>query len=165
MKNRPFVFLLSVVSIFCMLPCCAQDYSSLKNKLLANFPGTFEGKPVHPKTYSLGIAIINQLVEDFRTVGFDEKKARWYDVDDYVLYDANSLKKIGNTCWLVYKSKDNKIIGTYMMNTENPVNNRVMHTSYQVSGGSYKVKEKINRDMFSHIICTEPATKIIQRFY
>ena len=156
-----------VLAIILTLACkaSAQNYDALKSTLLSNFPKTFEGKEVHPKTYSLGIAIINQLIEDFRKIGFDEAKARWYNVDNYILYDTSSIKKIGNTCWLVYKSNDNKIIGTYMMNTENPVNNRLLHTSYHISGGSYTVKEKIHRDMFSHVICTTSAPKRIQRFF
>lgn len=146
------------------LASLSQNYEALKALLLSNFPSTFEGKQIHPKTYKLGMAIINQLCEDFRKIGFDENKAQWYHVNDYVLYDTNSQKKIGTTCWLVYKTTDNKIIGTYMMNTENPVNNRLMHTSYHISGGSYKIKQKITRDDFSHVICQEPAKKSIRRF-
>lgn len=141
----------------------AQDYERLKNLLLSNFPKTFEGKEIHPKTYRMGMAIINQIIEDFRTVGFDEKNAYWLHATDYVLYDANTNKQIGNTYWIVYKSEDNKVIGTYMMNCENPANNRMMHTSYHISGGSYKIKEKIKKEAFSHIVCKK-QTKSIQRF-
>lgn len=141
----------------------AQDYDALKNFLLSNFPQTFEGKEIHPKTRRMGMAIISQLVEDFYRIGFDEGKAYWLHATDYVLYDANSAKQIGNTYILVYKSEDDKVIGSYVMNCENPVNNRLMHTSYHISGGSYKIKEKIKRDAFSHIVC-KTQTKSIQRF-
>lgn len=142
----------------------AQNYEALKQQLISNFPNKFDGKTVHPKTYNFAMAIINQLVEDFRRVGFDEKKAKWYHVNDYVLYDASSLKQFGTTCWLVYKTTDDKVIGTYMMNTENPANNRVMHTSYRISGGSYTIKQKITRDDFSHVICKKPEPRAINRF-
>ena len=122
MKQHKF-FLLLITIILCCIKATAQDYDALKNLMLSNFPKRFEEKEIHPKTYNLGLAIINQISEDFRTIGFDEKKARWFHVNDYFLYDVNTSKRIGNTCWLVYKSEDNKIIGTYMMNTENPVNN------------------------------------------
>ena len=141
----------------------AQDYDALKTRLLKNFPTKFENKEIHPKTYSLGIAIINQIVEDLRKIKFDEEKAIWLHATDYVLYDANTAQRIGNTYWIAYKTNDNKVIGTYMMNCENPANNRLMHTSYYISGGSYKIKEKITLHNFSHLVC-QKHEKRIQRF-
>ena len=144
--------------------CNAINYDKLEEMLSANFPETFEGKQIHPKTYKLGKAIIKQISEDLRHVEFAPEHARWLPVTDYILYDANSQKTIGNTCNLVFKSSDDKIIGTYLMNTENPVNNRILYTSYKISNGSYTIKEKIHRDIFSTIICKEPQPKLIQRF-
>lgn len=158
-----------ILTLFCLFACLikqasfAQDYDQLKARLISNFPNTFEGKPIHPRTHSFGIAIINQIIEDFRKIKFDEKNAYWLHATDYVLYDANTNKRIGNTYWLVYKTEDNKVIGTYMMNCENPANNRLLHTSYRISGGTYKIKEKITLHNFSHIVCKK-QTKSIQRF-
>lgn len=159
--NKTVIFI--VCCLITVQNAFAQNYDALKNQLLLNSPQTFEGKEIHPKTYRIGMAIINQLVEDFKTIGFDEQTAYWLHATDYVLYDANSNKQIGNTYWIVYKSEDNKIIGTYMMNCENPANNRMMHTSYHFSGGSYKIKEKIKKEAFSHIVCKKQI-KTIQRF-
>ena len=156
------IFLVSVFLVFGQ-NCFAQDYDELKTRLIKNFPNTFENKPIHPRTYSFGMAIINQIIEDFRKIGFDEKKAYWLHATDYVLYDANTNKRIGNTYWIVYKSEDDKVIGTYMMNCENPANNRLLHTSYKISGGTYRIKEKITLHNFSHIVCKQ-QTKRIQRF-
>ncbi|MBQ2870258.1 hypothetical protein IJE86_01000 [bacterium] len=163
MKLKNIVFSIVFVLILLGQNSFAQDYSALKSRLINNFPNTFEGKPVHPRTYSFGMAIINQLIEDFRKIGFDESNAYWLHATDYVLYDANTNKRIGNTYWIVYKSEDDKVIGTYMMNCENPANNRLMHTSYKMSGGSYKIKKKITLHNFSHIVCKQ-QTKRIQRF-
>ncbi len=156
------------LSLFLALFCCANSvfadsYDRLKSVLLSNFPPTFEGKTLHPRTRELGLAIINQIIEDMRTVGFSEANARWLHATDYVLYDSNTSRKIGNTAWIVYKSEDDKVIGTYMMNCENPANNRLMHTSYHISGGTYKIKEKIEKEAFSQIVCKEPS-RSIQRF-
>lgn len=160
-KNKHLILLFCL--LFIVQSSIAQKYDALKSLLLSNFPKTFEGKKIHPQTYKMGMAIINQLIEDFRTVGFDEQKAYWLHATDYVLYDAATNKRIGNTYWIVYKSADDKVIGTYMMNCENPANNRMMHTSYHFSGGSYRIKEKIRKEAFSHIVC-KTQTKSIQRF-
>ncbi len=163
MKLKNKVLLLLITSILLTQNVFAQNYDALKQRLLNNFPKTFEGKEVHPRTYSLGIAIINQIIEDLRKIEFDENKAIWLHATDYVLYDANSAKRIGNTYWLAYKTEDNKVLGTYMMNCENPANNRLLHTSYYMSGGSYKIKEKITLHNFSHLVCKKQE-KRIQRF-
>ena len=141
----------------------AQDYDALKNKLTNNFPKTFNGQKIPQRTYSFGQTIINQIIEDLRKIGFDEDEAIWLHANDYVLYDAKTAKLIGNTYWLAYKTEDNKVLGTYMMNCQNPANNRLMHTSYNVSGGSYKIKEKITLHNFSHLVCKKHE-KRIQRF-
>ena len=160
-KNK---FLLSIfLSSLCVQMTFAQDYDALKQRLLNNFPKTFEGKEIHPRTYSLGMAIINQITEDLRKMDFEEDKAIWLHANDYVLYDSNSAKRIGNTYWIAYKTEDNKVLGTYMMNCENPANNRLMHTSYFMSGGSYKIKKKITLHNFSHLVCKKHE-KRIQRF-
>ena len=152
-----FIFLVSAQIVF------AQDYDALKQRLINNFPKIFNGEVVPQKTYSFGLAIINQIIEDLRKIKFDEKDAIWLHATNYVLYDASTAQKIGNTYWLVYKTEDEKVLGTYMMNCENPANNRIMHTSYKISGGSYKIKEKITLHDFSHLVCvTQP--KRIQRF-
>lgn len=157
--------ILFLISIFCVTSnaCLAQDYDALKLKLLNNFPSTFEGKEIYPKTYSLGLAIIDQIIEDLRKIKFDEKNAVWLHANEYVLYDANTAQKIGNTNYITYKTEDNKVLGTYLMNCENPANNRLMHTSYNISGGSYSIKEKITLHNFSHLVCKN-HTKKIQRF-
>ena len=141
----------------------AQNYDDLNSCLLKNFPKTFEGKEIHPRTYSLGLAIINQITEDLRKMEFDEKSAIWLHANDYVLYDARSAKRIGNTYFIAYKTEDNKVLGTYTMNCENPVNNRLLHTSYRYSGGSYSIKQKITLHNFSHLVC-RPIEKVINRF-
>ncbi len=141
----------------------AQDYDELELRLLNNFPKTFEGKEVHPRTYSLGFAIINQIAEDLRKMKFEEQRAIWLHVNDYVLYDANSAKRIGNTYYIAYKTQDDKVLGTYIMNCENPANNRLMHTSYRISGGSYSIEQKITLHDFSHLVC-KPKEKLVQRF-
>lgn len=161
--NNKYLFSLIAIITFFTQAVLAQDYDKLNSKLLANFPKTFEGKEIHPKTYSLGLAIINQISEDLRTMKFEENSAIWLHANDYVLYDANSAKKIGNTYYIAYKTEDNKVLGTYIMNCENPANNRLLHTSYNISGGSYKIKQKITLHDFSHLVCKQ-AQKKIQRF-
>lgn len=163
MKLKNKTLFLFITSILLTQNVFAQDYDALKQRLINNFPKTFEGKEVHPRTYSFGIAIINQITEDLRKIEFDENKSIWLHATDYVLYDANSAKRIGNTYWLAYKTEDNKVLGTYMMNCENPANNRLLHTSYYISGGSYKIKKKITLHNFSHIVCKKQE-KRIQRF-
>ena len=161
LKNN---FLLSIlIFLFFGQTIFAQDYDELKQRLLNNFPKKFEGKEIHPRTYFFGIAIINQITEDLRKIDFDEANAIWLHANSYVLYDANSAKRIGNNYWLAYKTEDNKVLGTYMMNCENPANNRLLHTSYFISGGNYKIKQKITLHDFSHIVC-KYHEKRIQRF-
>ncbi len=160
-KNK-FVFLI-FLSLFCAQNVLAQDYDALKQRLLNNLPSTFEGKEIHPKTYSLGLAIINQIVEDLRKIEFDENKAIWLHANNYVLYDSATAKRLGKTYWIAYKTEDNKVLGTYMMNCENPANNRLLHTSYHLSSGSYKIKKKITLHDFSHLVCKKHEKKI-QRF-
>jgi len=157
-----FLSIIFIIS-FVVQSAFAQDYDVLKQRLLKNFPSTFEGKEIHPRIYSFGIAIINQIIEDLRKIEFDENKAIWLHANDYVLYDSATAKRIGNTYWIAYKTEDNKVLGTYMMNCENPANNRLMHTSYYISGGSYKIKKKITLHDFSHLVCKKHE-KRIQRF-
>lgn len=165
MNSKQVLLILSALILVCGISqkVFADSYDDLHARLLANFPSTFEGKPLHPRTKTLGLAIINQIIEDMRKTGFSEAGANWHHASDYVLYDANVNKKIGNTWWIVYKSADDKVIGTYMMNCDNPANNRLMHTSYKFSGGSYKIKEKIEKETFSHLVCKE-TRRDIQRF-
>ena len=165
MKNkRRFIFIFLMIMSLTYTPAYGvQDYDKLKQKLLNNFPSVFEGKTIHPRTYSLGIAIINQISEDLRKIKFDEETAIWLHASDYILYDANTAKKIGNTYYIAYKTEDNKVLGTYVMNCENPANNRLIHTSYNISGGNYTIKEKITLHNFSHLVC-QNHQKRLQRF-
>ena len=163
MKLKNSLLFLFVIFLLNAQMILAQDYDALKFKLEQNFPTNFNGQIIPTKTYSFGHAIINQIVEDLKKIGFDENEAIWLHANDYVLYDARTAQKIGNTYWLAYKTEDNKVLGTYMMNCQNPANNRLMHTSYNISGGSYKIKEKITLHNFSHIVCKKHE-KRIQRF-
>ena len=150
--------------LICANIAYCYDYEPLKNQLIKNFPDSFQGQTIQQRTKSFGIAIINQIITDFEEINFIPENAHWSSVNDYIQYDSNSSIQIGTTCWLVYKTIDDKIIGTYKMNSENPFNNRLLHTSYKISGGTYTIKQKIHRDIFSSVICKKPAPKDIQRF-
>ena len=165
MNFKKYKILYSVlIGLFCTNIAYCYDYEPLKNQLISNFPDTFQGQKIPPRTKNFGMAIINQIITDFEEINFIPEKAQWSSINNYIQYDSNSSKQIGTTCWLVYKTADDKIIGTYKMNSENPFNNRLLHTSYKFSGGSYTIKQKIHRDLFSHVICKKPAPKDIQRF-
>ncbi len=84
----------------------AQMYSAIKNS----------------PYFSTQKVFIDKFVQQLDTLGFNLNNAQWIAVDDYLFADNKSFKQIDNVYYMVYKSKDDAIIGLVRFKCKTPQN-------------------------------------------
>lgn len=84
----------------------AQMYSTIKNS----------------PYFSTQKVFVDKFIQQLDTLGFNSDTAQWIAVDNYLVVDNKSFQQINNVYYMVYKSKDNAIIGLVRFKCKTPQN-------------------------------------------
>ena len=72
--------------------------------------------------FSTQKVFVDKFVQQLDTLGFNSDTAQWIAVDNYLVVDNKSFQQINNVYYMVYKSKDNAIIGLVRIKCKTPQN-------------------------------------------
>ena len=107
-----------VYTFVCWLVFSSAVFAGGNSQIKSQMYNSIKNSPY----FSTQKVFVDKFVQQLDTLGFNLNDAQWIAVDDYILADNKSFKQIKNVYYIVYKSKDDAIIGLVRFKCKTPQN-------------------------------------------